>query len=212
MKRLGLATSACVAAISLAAPARAQTAEAPAATAEPQNPALARFEERPSGYVRLFVTAAAGFGIRFNNPYRLSTQLGEDASSASISAPYLDLALSVVTGDPDGIQHGGSVHVGSSLDGVVQPFVTPSYVLAYRASLPILIYGRLATPILLAPDVNVGGEVAGSISYFFTSGIGVTSEVVFDLFYGAATLEKQYSVIPVLSFQLGVIADYEFLP
>ncbi|NUP04682.1 MAG: hypothetical protein HOW73_01325 [Polyangiaceae bacterium] len=174
--------------------------------------AAAQLEKNPGATVRLFATAAAGFGIRFNNPYRLETQLGEDASSASLSAPYLDFALSVVGGPANGLQHGGGLHLGTSLTGVTQPFLTPSYVLAYRAELPVLLYARLATPILLSPDVNVGGEVAASASYFLTSGLGLTSEIAFDLFYGAATLEEQYSAIPILSFQFGVIADYEFLP
>ncbi|MFO0555277.1 MAG: hypothetical protein U0271_43270 [Polyangiaceae bacterium] len=82
----------------------------------------------------------------------------------------------------------------------------------YRASLPVMLYARLGLPILLAPDPNVGGEIAASVSYFFTSGIGLTSEVAFDLFYGAATLDTQYSVIPILFFQFGLVADYEFLP
>lgn len=171
-----------------------------------------RLEADPSPYARVFLTGATGFGLRFNNPYRLATQLGEDASSVSIPGPYVDFAASVVLGPPNWFQHGASLHVGGTVAGVLQPFITPSYVLAYRADLPILVYGRVGTPILLAPDPNIGGEIAGSLSYFFNSGFGLTSEIAFDLFYGAATLEEQYSVVPILNFQLGVIVDYEFLP
>ncbi len=171
-----------------------------------------RLEAEPSPYARVFLTGATGFGLRFNNPYRLATQLGDDAGSLSIPAPYVDFSANVVLGPPNGAQHGASLHVGGTVAGVVQPFITPSYVLAYRADLPILVYGRFGTPILLAPDPNIGGELAGSLSYFFNSGLGLTSEIAFDLFYGAATLEQQYSVIPILNFQLGVIVDYEFLP
>jgi hypothetical protein len=110
------------------------------------------------------------------------------------------------------LQHGASVRAGGPLVGVVQPYVTPSYVFAYRDDLPVLLYGRVGTPLLLAPDFNVGAEVAGSVSYFFTSGLGLTSELMFDLFYGAATLDDQYSTIPVVAFSLGVIADVEVLP
>jgi len=196
------------------------TAEAPTGakpdTETPEDKAFAklrrRFEAEPSRYARVFLTGATGFGLRFNNPYRLSTQLGDDASSVSIPAPYVDFAATVALGDPYGLQHGASLHIGSSVTGVLNPFITPSYVLAYRAGLPILVYGRIGTPITLAPDANIGGELAGSFSYFFNSGLGLTSEIAFDLFYGAATLEDQYSVIPVLDFQLGVIVDYEFLP
>lgn len=177
----------------------------------PADPAAA-LEPPPSGYVRLFATAAAGFGFRFNNPYRLSTILGEDAASTSVTSPYIDFSLNVLKGPADFLQHGGSIHIGSSVDGIIQPFVTPSYVLAYRASLPVLLYGRIGTPILLAPDVNVGGEIAASASYFFNAGLGLSTEVAFDLFYGAASLDEQYTLIPILNLQLGIIADYEFLP
>ena len=55
-------------------------------------------------------------------------------------------------------------------------------------------------------------EVGSGFSYFFTSGLGLTSELSFDLFYGAATLDSQYSAVPVLSLSLGVVVDYEVLP
>lgn len=181
-----------------------------------EDPAFKRLQKRleapPTPYARVFLTGATGFGLRFNNPYRLATQLGDDAGTVSIPGPYLDFSANVALGPPDGAQHGASLHAGGTLTGVAQPFLTPSYVLAYRAGLPVLLYGRFGTPILLAPDPNVGGELAGSVSYFFDSGLGLTSEIAFDLFYGAATLEKQYSVIPILNFQIGVIVDYEFLP
>jgi hypothetical protein len=171
-----------------------------------------RLEAEPGATIRVFASAATGFGLRFNNPYRLESQVGADAASLSLTAPYLDFAASVVGGPAYGLQHGGGLHIGTSVSGVMQPYLTPSYVLAYRADLPLLVYGRLATPLLLSPDVNIGAEIAGSLSYFFNGGLGLTSEIAFDLFYGAATLEAQYSVIPILSFQLGVIADYELLP
>jgi hypothetical protein len=205
-----------------ARPEMATAAEPPPVSAETaapepdEDPAFKRLRKRleaePSPYARVFLTGATGFGLRFNNPYRLATQLGDEASSVSIPGPYVDFAATVALGPPNGPQHGASLHVGSTVAGVLQPFITPSYVLAYRAELPILVYGRFGTPILLAPDANIGGELAGSLSYFFNSGLGLTSEIAFDLFYGAATLERQYSVIPILNFQLGVIVDYEFLP
>lgn len=204
-----LRASAVCAVLGAAAPARADEPAQP----KPPSPALVkRLEAEPGFYARVFGTASVGRGVRFSNPYRLSTVLGDDAESASLTATYLDFAATLGFGNPNGIQQGVSVHVGSSVEGVVQPFVTPSYVVLYRADEPFMVYGRLGPAILLSPDPNVGGEVAGSFSWFFLSGLGVTSEVVFDLFYGAATLTEQYSVVPVLSFQLGVIADYELLP
>jgi hypothetical protein len=174
--------------------------------------ALRRLEVERGASGRFFAQIASGTGVRFNNPYRLGTVLGEDASSTSLLAPFFEVAATYVYGPSGSVQHGASVRAGGPLVGVVQPYVTPSYVFAYREDLPVLIYGRVGTPLLLAPDFNVGAEVAASVSYFFSSGLGLTSEVMFDLFYGAATLDDKYSTIPVLAFSLGVIADVEVLP
>ncbi len=207
--RTGPAHLAIGAAMLVAGSARVAAAEEPALD---PSAAVKPFEGPPGRYVRFLFSAASGVGFRFNNPYRLSTELGDDAASTSLTAPFLDFAASALGGPPSGVQHGGSLHVGSSLAGPGQPYLTPSYILAYRASLPVLVYGRIGTPIVLAPDPNIGGEIAASVSYFFTAGIGVTTEVAFDLFYGAATLDEQYTAIPVLFAQLGVVADYELLP
>ncbi len=204
-----------VAALAQARPARGQEKKESAPAAEDAANAertRRRLEAAPGAYARVFATVASGFGMRFNNPYRLSTQLGEEATSLSITPPYLDFSAAILLGDPNFIQHGGGLHAGTTLTGFLQPYLTPSYVLGYRAELPLLITARVGTPVLLAPDVNVGGEIAAGLSYFFNAGLGLTSEIAFDLFYGAATLEQQYSVIPILNFQLGVIVDYEFLP
>ncbi len=184
----------------------------PAVAAEIDEAKAKRYEAQPGFYSRVFGTFAVGKGLRFNNPYRLETVVGDDAESVSLTATYLDFSANLAFGDPLGVQQGVSVHVGSSVEGVLQPYVTPSYVVLYRADHPFMAYGRVGPAILLSPDPNVGGEIAASFSWFFLAGLGVTSEIAFDLFYGAATLTEQYSVIPVLSFQLGVIADYEFLP
>lgn len=209
---LVLALSCALALCSRAAQAEDAGEGAPETLSPTEARRLERLEHPSATYARFFGTFAAGKGLRFNNPYRLESQLGEEATSASLTAAYVDAGLNLTFGDPDGLQHGASVHVGGAVEGVTQPFVTPGYVLAYRASLPALLYARVGLPILLAPDPNVGGELAASGSYFFTSGLGLTGELAFDLFYGAATLDAKYSVIPVLSLSLGVIVDYEFLP
>lgn len=56
--------------------------------------------------------------ICFNNPYRLATQLGEDARSVSLTATYADLGLGLAFGPPDGLQHGAAVHASFALAGV----------------------------------------------------------------------------------------------
>jgi hypothetical protein len=67
-------------------------------------------------------------------------------------------------------------------------------------------------PIVLEPDANVGMELAAGAVWMFSGGLGLNAELVGSLFYGAATLEKPSTVIPLLSFELGLWIDYEVLP
>jgi hypothetical protein len=99
-----------------------------------------------------------------------------------------------------------------SLAGVRQAYVNLSYVLDYHRFAPWMVHARIGPTILLSPDINVGGELASGFSYFFTGALGLTSEVALDVFYGAGTLERTYTVVPTLSAQLGVIVDFEVLP
>lgn len=181
------------------------------ATAEPRRipPEL-----RPADgtYAHLFGTLSIGRGIRFNNPYRLATPMGDDAESLSWTATYVDLAASALLGNPEGLQHGVSLHLSAALDGVPQEVFTPSYIAAYALPPSFFVYGRAGLPIVVEPDTNVGYELAFGGAWLVTAGLGVTSELVGDLFYGAATQEKSVSMIPVLSLQIGVIVDYEILP
>jgi hypothetical protein len=171
-----------------------------------------RLSEPRGAYARLLLALSAGRGFRFNNPYRLRSQLGDGAESVSATAPYFDLAMAAAFGPPNGFQHGVAVHFAAALQGVGQQALSASYIVLYRADTPFLGYGRLGTALLTAPDVNVGGELAAGAAYFFTGAIGATAELVGNLFYGAGTYEEQYTVIPVLSLQAGLIFDYEVLP
>lgn len=173
---------------------------------------LARLRRAPRGYARAYGALAIGKGIRFNNPYRLETQLGDDAESLSLTASYFDLSLGLSFGEPDGLQHGGVIHYSAALHGVGQQVITPSYAALYRGSNPFMLFGRAGLPVILTPDVNVGGELALGGAYFLTASLGVTAELIGDLFYGAATPEREFSTIPVLSTQIGIIVDYELLP
>lgn len=163
-------------------------------------------------YAHLMAALAVGRGIRFNNPYRLATPLGDDAESLSLTATYADLGLTASFGHPAGLEHGASVHFSVALSGVPQEVVTPSYVLLHRFPSRFLAYGRAGLPFVLSPDPNMGYELAAGGAWFVTAGLGVTAELVGDLFYGAATQERAASTIPILSLQLGVLVDYEVLP
>lgn len=172
---------------------------------------LRRMETASRPYFRGLATMAFGGGLRFNNPYRLQSQLGDDAESLSLTAPYLDLGLGITVGPPDGLQHGAALHMSLALSGVDQQVITPSYQALHRDD-RWMFYGRLGSPIIVSPDPNVGFELAGGLAFFLTGALGLNAELVGDLFYGAATREAQYTVYPILSAQLGVAVDLEALP
>lgn len=197
--------------------ARADTPETPSLAEHPGLAPgdLARFRElaEPRGrYLRTLTTIGGGRGVRFNNPYRLQTQLGATAQSLSLTAPYVDLGFGLDFGDPFGLQHGPSLHASFATEGVPQTSLSASYMLLHRGSSAWLAHGRAGAALLTSPNPNVGLELGAGVTRFVTAALGVDAEVVFDLFYGAATYEARYTVIPVLSLQLGLTFDIEVLP
>lgn len=154
-----------------------------------------------------------GEGFRFNNPYRLQTQLGESAKTVSLTAPYIDLGLGLAVGDAFGLRHGASLHLTFALTGVPQAVLAPTYLATYRgASHRFMAFGRLGPVIALSPNPNLGGEAGVGGAVFVTAKTAVSAEIVGDLFYGASTREVGYPVYPVVSLQLGLLLDHEVLP
>lgn len=168
------------------------------------------FASKP-GYVQLFATSFFGDGLRFNNPYRLSTPLGGDAESVSRTAPYLDIGIGATFGNPLGLQHGGTLRTSVALSGVGQVVMTPSY-LAWRRWSSIALSGRFGIPLVVTPDVTWGLEASLGATWFFLGGFGLAAEMVGDIFYGVGTREKATTTYPVLSGQLGLVVAYEVLP
>ncbi len=164
------------------------------------------------GYGHWLGGLGVGRGLRFNNPYRLDTVLGEDAESLSLSATYLDLHLGRMFSDPDGFEHGVTLHLSIATDGIRQEVLTPSYLLLRRLSPRVLSYARLGVPIVLEPDASVGLEAGLAGVYFFTANLGIGAELDFSIFYGAATIEEAATMIPMTSLSLGVYFDWETLP
>jgi len=206
-----------------ARPAEAETTEP---SAEPPGPASPLFEERDrekfrrklrvatetGPYFDLLGTAMVGSGLRFNNPYRLSHELGSGGESLSSTAPYLDLAFLATTGNPDGLQHGARLGWTVSLSGVPEQVVTPAYAALYRAGPSWLFYGWAGLPMIAEPDFNLGAELALGATWMARAGIGMTGALVADGFYGAGTRETQAAFYPILSLQLGLLVSYEVLP
>ena len=163
-------------------------------------------------FVHAAVQALGGRGLRFNTPFRLATQLGAEGESLSLTAPYVDLGLMAAFGEPFGWQHGPNLHLSAALEGVPQQALSVTYMLRRPAGPYLAGHARAGVCLLAAPDGNVGGELALGGTVYATGALGVTGEVVGDLFYGAATYEHERTTIPVLSFQLGLSVDLEVLP
>jgi hypothetical protein len=209
-----------LAALLLLAP-RLALADAEDPFSEPQeHPAVA--PERPPlpaktlrftvGYQHWLGGLYVGRGLRFNNPYRLRRVLGNDARSLSLGATYLDLHLGRTFSSPNGFEHGVTVHLSIATDGVRQEVLAPSYLLVRRLTPRVLSYARAGFPIVLEPDAALGLEAGLGSAYFFSANLGIGAELDFSLFYGAATIERAVTAIPVASLALGVFFDWEHLP
>jgi len=157
------------------------------------------------------ITALAGEGLRFNNPYRLSTVLGSDAESVSRTAFYVDFGAAALFGDPRSFLHGIAVRTSVAVEGVAQTVLTPSYQL-FRRFGPTAAWARLGTPILLSatPSWGLEGALGGAI--FVRAGFGIMAELVFDTIFGAGTRASQITTYPIASAQLGFVFHFEVLP
>jgi hypothetical protein len=173
---------------------------------------LRALRREPGGTAHFMASLGLGKGLRLNNPYRLQTQLGDDAASVSLTATYVDVGLGAALGPADGIHHGLALHLGGAVEGVSQAYATPTYLATLRPDPRWMVLGRLGPTVLLSPDPNVGGEVAVGGVWFATAGLGVSTELLFDVFYGAATLDDTASVHPIVSLQIALVLDAEVLP
>lgn len=163
------------------------------------------------GYGQIFATVMGGTGLRFNNPYRLATPLGEDAESISRSSAYVDLGLAMTLGNPLGFQHGAALRTTMAVEGAGQVVMTPSYFL-WRRRGALAAFGRAGIPLVLTPDATWGFEGAVGGAFFFLGGVGLVAEITADVFYGAGTTDVATATYPMLSGQLGLIGTYEVLP
>ena len=175
---------------------------------------VSRAEEADSGlrYLRTFASSSVGRGLRFNNPYRLRTQLGDGPESLSLTASYFDLGLGVSAGDPHGLEHGAVAHLSFALDGISQEVGSLSYLALLPFGRDFIASARAGVPVVFAPDFSVGLELGVGATWLVTGGIGVTAELVPSLFFGAATWEADPTLVPMVSLQLGGYVEYELLP
>jgi hypothetical protein len=193
-------------------PFREPQPRAPVSLEPPALPPPAQTPRYTQGYQHWMAGLYLGRGLRFNNPYRLRRVLGDDGRSLSLGATYLDLHLGRTFSSPHGFEHGVAVHFSMATDGIRQEVATPSYLLVRRLTPRVLSYARAGFPIVLEPDAAVGLEAGLGGAYFFSANWGIGAELDFSLFYGAATIERAVTAIPMASLALGVFFDWEHLP
>lgn len=154
---------------------------------------------------------AIGRGLRFNNPYRLETPLGDTAESVSLAATYLDLGLAVLFGERD-FRHGVLLGGGVALQGIGQFVLTPSYLAHLALADTLDLRGRVGVPIVVAPDTSLGLEAGLGSSLALAYGVGALVELVGSVFFGAATDQTSITTIPMLSLQIGVFFEHQVSP
>lgn len=162
-------------------------------------------------YRHLVSTLSVGQGLRFNNPYRLSTQLGE-SESLSASAPYVDFGVGGLLGAPDGLQNGALLRFSVAATGIPQEVLTPNYLALYRFRGGLMAFARVGLPVVIRPDANLGGELGSGAAFLVQAGWGFNAELSYSRFLGAATRERNASAIGLLAVQAGLWLDYEVLP
>jgi hypothetical protein len=192
---------ACAALVWLAGVLLSPSARAEAGSSEPFARPLPRS-------LHAFAALSLGRGLRFNNPYRLATPLGETAESVSLSATYVDLGLAALLPAAPGWEHGPALDVLVALDGIGQLGITPSYLLRFQAARQLGLHGRLGVPLVVAPDASLGLEAALGPHVPISHGLGLTAELVGSVFFGAATEQKGVTTIPMLALQLGLCFDH----
>jgi hypothetical protein len=198
-----------VACLALAGRAQAQSAGERARSVPRAAPGEAT--GRDSTPVSGLLSLALGRGLRFNNPYRLETPLGDTAESVSLAATYLDVGVGVSFGRRDfrqGVLLAGSV----ALQGIGQLVLTPSYLAELGLNESFGVRGRAGIPIVVAPDTTAGLEAAVGAGWLMAYGLGALVELVGDVFFGAATDQTSITTIPMLSLQIGVFFDHQVSP
>lgn len=157
------------------------------------------------------LSVSVGRGLRFNNPYRLSTPLGDTAESVSVAATYLDLGAAVLFGSRR-FRHGFSLGGDVALQGIAQVVMTPSWLAQFGVSEVLGVQGRVGVPIVVAPDTTSGLEAALGSSLVTEHGLGALVELVGSVYFGAGTDQTSITSIPLLSLQVGLFFEHEVLP
>ena len=174
---------------------------------------LATEPEAPSAPSRILITAGVGSSVRLIQDL--------DFSQGRSAPLYIDLfGAFVLPGPMEGLRHG--IGLGASLnltgdgpappdslglDGATQIALGPYYMAYLRLGWDFLIGGKLGVPVSLSPGLAPGLELAVSLTWYLTAGLGLYAEVS-----GSAWLGQASTIHPIVSGEAGVAIDYEVLP
>ena len=120
------------------------------------------------------VGLASARGLRFNNPYRLRTVLGDDAESLSRAATYLDLALRRGARRPARIAARRRAALSRSRPTASRRRCSARLTRRCgRFGARWLVLARAGVPVVLEPDLNAGFELAAGGAFLLGAAVGI---------------------------------------
>ena len=169
--------------------------------------------EEPSAPSRIFITVGGGSSLRLIQDL--------DFSQGRAAPLYIDVfGAFVLPGPMDGLRHGIGINASLNLtgdgppppdaiglDGANQIALGPYYLAYLRLGWDFLIGGKLGVPVSLSPGIAPGLELAASLTWYLTAGLGLYVEASASAWLGTAS-----TIHPLVSGEAGVAIDYEVLP
>jgi hypothetical protein len=169
--------------------------------------------EEPSAPSRILLTVGAGSSVRLIQDL--------DFQQGRVAPLYIDLfGAFVLPGPMEGLRHGIGINASLNLtgdgpappsslglDGANQIALGPYYMAYLRLGWDFLIGVKLGVPVSLSPGIAPGVELAVSLTWYLTAGLGLYVEASASAWLGTAS-----TLHPLLSGEAGVAIDYEVLP
>ncbi|MEM1415678.1 MAG: hypothetical protein AAGH15_12295, partial [Myxococcota bacterium] len=179
-------------------------------------------EEAPRQPLRVLASVGGGLSLRLSQT--------EEFTQETLAPGYVEVLGGVIFPSRSvRIRHGAGLAIalntdddGSFFNGVgggEQIVLAPTYLLRIQLDDdPVPDYFLLAHVAVDAAltagngDVALGFEAGADFAYMFLAGLGAYGGVTFSTFLGAQDRSGSMSVHPLLSFEIGVLYDFEVLP
>ena len=165
---------------------------------------------------RVFAALSGGFSIRMIQHLDLSQQRFAPAY-LELTGGYMFEGGTMLSEDLI-LRHGIGVSIATNLSGdgsarqgvdaAEQWVITPQY----HAFLPVVeqwlvLHGIIGVPLAVSPVFSAGLELAFSAIFKWFAGMGAYAELDFSFYMG-----QGFTAHPLLSFEAGLMFDYELLP